>query len=481
MNASRLCMLASLEQQLREFLPTHPLGHERAAAVLFRRLSVKVPGLPDSDRYIAAEVHPFPEEWVVSSSPTHVRYELHHLRELFRRCEEDGLVFGFAHSHPAGAAGFSTQDDENEQTLITAISNRNGPEVHMVAMVLCDGQWLSRIHQKGSQPIDVRHVAVVGDRIALHAYTRSKSPLTDDVTSRQEAAFGRPFVDMLRSLRVGVVGCSGTGSPTATLLARAGVGELILVDKDRLEDSNLNRVRGFKRKDVGEHKAKVLQQYIHDLGLSVAVAAYETLADSDPATLDALSSCDVVFGCTDDEIGREALNAACYFYALPYIDIGLGGVVAPDAEGNAKLRSHFGRLSVVLPEAGECLFCQGVISERGIARENALRQEPELTEDQLKERYLDGGGEQAPGVGPFTNAVADFAAATLFDLLRPYRRYPPELRRDLLNVDFVNLEFRSPGYKQDAECEYCSKHTFLLKKTKYRLGRPALGQANVYL
>ncbi len=481
MKSDRLCLLSSQDRTLREFFGTDPCGHERAAAVLFQRLATHVPGLTDSDRYVAVEVHPFPPDWIVGSSPTHVRYELHHLRELFRRCDEEGLVFGFVHSHPPGYAGFSQQDDENERTLVTAISNRNGPDIHMVALVLCDGEWFARIHQVGGSPIAARHLTIVGDPLELHAYARTENPDSEDVTSRQAAAFGRPFVDMLHSLRIGVIGCSGTGSPTATLLARAGVGELILVDKDNLADSNMNRVRGFRRRDIGKAKAPVLQQYIQDLDLPVTVASFESLVDCDPATVDAISSCDLVFGCTDDEIGREALNAACYLYALPYIDVGLGGVVAADARGEPKLRNHFGRVSVIMPEAGECLFCQGVISDIGIAREAALRESPSLTEDDLQERYLDGGAEGSPGVGPFTSATADFAVATLFDLLRSYRRYPPELRRDLFIVNFVTLEFSSHAQKANSECEYCGTRGFLLKQSEYRLGRPALGRRNVHI
>jgi hypothetical protein len=67
----------------------------------------------------------------------------------------------------------------------------------------------------------------------------------------EEAAFGKPFNQMLQSLRVAVIGLGGTGSPVATLLARSGVGELVLIDGDRLEASNLNRVRGYRRRFGG--------------------------------------------------------------------------------------------------------------------------------------------------------------------------------------------------------------------------------------
>src|SRR6266850_3024158 len=141
MSQARISMLGSQEATLIRFLDSHPLGHERAAIVLFRRLHIDVPGLEESDRYLAVEVIPFEDSWVTSSSGAHVAFELKYFRELFRRCEEQSLVFGFVHNHPGGPLDFSTIDDENERTLVTAIRNRNGTDIHFVAMLWSQGMW----------------------------------------------------------------------------------------------------------------------------------------------------------------------------------------------------------------------------------------------------------------------------------------------------------------------------------------------------
>jgi hypothetical protein len=274
MTGPRLTLLGSQHDALTSFLVSHPAGHEKAAAVLFRRLHVAVDGLEQSDRYIAHEVVPFDESWITSSSPAHVAFDLAPLRDLFRRCEEEKLVFGFIHNHPAGPAVFSEVDDANERTLLTALVNRNGPDITFVSMLRADGQWLARV-RSGHAPetvIPVRHTLVISDRIRLFGYKQSSSEHTE-VQARQAAAFGRPFVDMLQSLRVGIVGCGGTGSPLATLAARAGVGEPVLIDKDLLAKSNLNRVRGLTARDVGEPKARRLKQFIDGIGVSVKVAS----------------------------------------------------------------------------------------------------------------------------------------------------------------------------------------------------------------
>lgn len=482
MNSSRITLLGSQEKKLLNYLQSHPAGHERAAVILFRRLACTVADLSSSDRYVAIEVIPFEDNWISSSSASHVSFEMKYLRDLFRRCEEGSLVFGFVHNHPGGFPDFSDMDEDNERTLLQALRNRNGPEINFIAMLWTNNTWKARVRH-GKYPSTsktVRHVLVVDQPLRMFNYHETTSG-DESITARNAAAFGQPFVDKLASLRIGVIGAGGTGSPTVMLLARAGVGELVLIDNDKLEKSNLNRVRGAGVSDVGKNKARILQTTIKSLKLPTKIAAFESFVDLDPIAVDALSSCDVIFGCTDDQIGREVLNTALYVYAIPYIDVGLGGQISNDSEGDPYLRYHFGRISTILPESGECLFCQGVIKDVWIRHQYALRSNPDMAAAEARDRYLEGGGEQAPGVGPFTSAVADYGVATLFDLIKPFRKFPGELRRDHFRIDFVKMELRSNQEKNDEDCVYCRKKEYLLVKEKYRLNRPMLGKRNVSL
>lgn len=480
MRSPRLTLLASQDRQLVDFLDSHPDGHERAAIVLFRRIHRAVEKLPASDRYLAVEVLPFEDDWVTSSSPVGIQFQLEPLRECFRRCADENLVFGFVHCHPNGGPEFSSIDDANERTLLQAIRNRNGIDVHFVAMLWSESSWHARVRHAATiqKSVAARHVAILGEHVDLQAYCRRTF---DDaaVEARQAAAFGQPLVDKLKSLRVGVVGAGGTGSPTITLLARAGVGEIVVFDCDPLEQSNLNRVRGAGSEDVGKSKSKILATFVDGLELSTEIVAVDALIDQSEVAVDALATCDIVFGCTDDQIGRELLNTAVYMYALAYVDVGLGGRVHDDRDGIPILRYHFARISTILPEAGECLFCQGVIRDAWIQAQYAIRANPNISEDELKERYLEGGGEAAPGVGPFTSAAADFGVQNLFELLREFRRSGPELRSDLYTIDFVNMDIRSKAFRENADCPYCQQKVFLLQPERYRLNRPALGKTNV--
>lgn len=477
----RITLLGSHHRILAEHLDGHPDGHERVAVVLFKRIHVHVSDLWDSDRYIAREVHLLGAECITCSSGMHVGYNLEPLREFFRRCEDERLVFCFVHNHPGGPAEFSDVDEKNEQTLVRAIANRNGLDTSLVALLWANGKWVARVRNGRSldRPVGARHVAVISDRIDVFE-TGDVTADVSDIQLRQAAAFGKPFTQKMQSLRVGIVGNGGTGSPAATLAARSGIGEIILFDKDQLQRSNLNRVRGLRADDVGHPKSLRLRNFIDGIGIQTKTAAIESFIDDSGDAIDALATCDVILGCTDDVLGRDVINLCTYFYAQPLIDVGLGGGIGKTPKGEPFLQNHAARVSTVLPESGHCLFCQGVITPIWIRTAYEQRKNPDLSPEEMKERYLENGNDPAPGVGPFTSAAADFLIATLFDLVRPYRRFPLEVRRDLFFVDFIKMEIRSPEQTENPECAYCGTRDFLNMKETNRLGRPSLGKRDEY-
>lgn len=77
---------------------------------------------------------------------------------------------------------------------------------------------------------------------------------------------------ILRRAAVGIAGCGGLGSQAAVSLARAGVGRLILVDGDRVEESNLNRQHYFLE-DVGRLKVEALAARLRSINPEIQASA----------------------------------------------------------------------------------------------------------------------------------------------------------------------------------------------------------------
>lgn len=475
----RITLLKSQDNQLRQWLTNHPDHHERGAIILFRRFSRPVNGLAESERFVATEIILMDGDWILESSENHFKINMRKFPDIYARCETENLELGFIHNHPPSYPNFSKHDDVNEKNILHGLSGCNGLSSFLISMVLTDDNWIARTRQ-GIDPttaIEPRHIIVLGDSIELYG-VKMPDELPANL-ARQEAAFGKPFNVKLQSLRVAVVGLGGTGSPTATLLARTGIGELILIDGDNLEKTNMNRVRGYTGTDVGRKKAESLSAFIKSLELNVAVTHISNYLDGE--ALDAISSADVVLGCTDDISGRDLMNQALYYYGLVYIDLGIAGNVGKDESENPFLQSQKGRVSCILPESGACLRCQGVVTDQKLSDEQKFKDKPELreldAETLKKDYYIVGAGVQSPGIGAFTSATADNAVATLMNLVTSFRKLPSDLRQDNIWIDFINMSIHSNEPINDPDCIYCRKKTVLLaSEGKYRLGIPQLGK-----
>ena len=80
--------------------------------------------------------------------------------------------------------------------------------------------------------------------------------------SRQELVIGKKAQKKLENSKIAIVGLGATGSLTSELLVRAGVKKLILIDRDYVESSNLQRQHMFVVSDIGESKVRVSEKYL---------------------------------------------------------------------------------------------------------------------------------------------------------------------------------------------------------------------------
>jgi len=177
---------------------------------------------------------------------------------------------------------------------------------------------------------------------------------------------------ILSELTIGIAGQGGVGGIVAEHLARLGVGTLVLVDYDRLEDGNFNRSQGATRSDVASRLSKV-DVYARIAGEAATASNFqvspvrESVAES--AGLNALLDCDIVVSAADDAFGRQVLDHMAYAHLVPVIDGGT--ILVPDSRSMLLVA---GKSQVVAAGPGHaCLECQGVYTqeEATIARESA--------------------------------------------------------------------------------------------------------------
>ncbi|GAA5096141.1 HesA/MoeB/ThiF family protein [Wohlfahrtiimonas larvae] len=124
--------------------------------------------------------------------------------------------------------------------------------------------------------------------------------------------------EKIQQARVLVIGCGGLGNAAAPLLAAAGIGELILVDFDTIDLSNLQRQIHFKTEDVGENKAEILKKHLHNLNPNVAIYAVPEKANH-ALLLDLVKNVDMVLDCTDNFAIRQIINQVAHDHKIPLI------------------------------------------------------------------------------------------------------------------------------------------------------------------
>ena len=122
----------------------------------------------------------------------------------------------------------------------------------------------------------------------------------------------------LQRAKVLIVGAGGLGSPIALYLAAAGVGEIGLVDFDRVDISNLQRQILYSTEDVGERKVEAARRRIRAANPHVRVAVHEASLSRENA-MEILRPYDVVVDGTDNFATRYLVSDACVLLGKPNV------------------------------------------------------------------------------------------------------------------------------------------------------------------
>lgn len=320
------------------------------------------------------------------------------------------------HSHPRGLRAFSYTDDVSDREVLGSIAQLVDPKLPQAsAIMMPTGEILARRVTADELGPDLWHVSVVGDD--LHYWHPETPYFPDPATMRHAQVFGQGTTDLLGRLSAAVVGCSGTGSIVVEQLSRLGIGRLVLVDPDRIELKNLNRIVNAFRDDADNNRLKVevLAAAVRRVGLVREVLALP-MNLATPEAIRSVAECDVVFGCMDTTEGRHLLNRLSTFYNLPYFDVG----IRIDADGRGGIAGLYGAVHYVQPGRSS-LLTRGVYDLGQVASEAMRRTSPALYARQLDEGYIRGVLEERPAVISVNTFFAAQAVNEFLARIHPFR------------------------------------------------------------
>jgi molybdopterin/thiamine biosynthesis adenylyltransferase len=239
-----------------------------------------------------------------------------------------------------------------------------------------DGTWSARVwlHEVnvGSREQRLRRqwcsaVRVAGDSLKVDfADELRPTPRFRDLFRRTVAMWGAESHARLTSLRVGIVGLGSVGALVAETLARMGFHDFVLIDFDRVEPHNLDRLVTAAEAEIGNLKVEAARRRIELVRTAetVRVRAVEHSVAEDEGYSAALD-CDLIFSCVDRPRARHILNHFAYAHLIPVVD---GGIVARFR--GSEFRGADWQVQTVAP-GRPCLECLGTYEPADVSTEAA--------------------------------------------------------------------------------------------------------------
>lgn len=401
---------------------------------------------PAGGRLVVVSVETAPASAYVRRTATAAVLSPEYLFDVANRARAANKSVVLAHSHPFDddRPTFSPVDDAGEKRLKAFLGARVAG-THC-AFVASPGGLRARILG------NTREIAVteVGSKVVvIDEFDDQGGPA--ERYERQVRAFGAAGQRQIAKLTVAVVGAGGTGSIVCQQLAYLGVGKYILLDFDRIEQTNLNRVVGATPADVGKLKTDVARRGIEAVQPQADVKIVTGNVIEDNVAKELLGA-DLIFICTDSHASRAVINQIAYQYLIPTIDMGVSLSVR-----DGKLAYITGRVQLLAPGL-PCLTCLELLDSETIRREMLT------PEARAADRYIQGHHEPQPAVISLNGTMASLAITMFLGVVTDA---PVRARSQL--YDGVNGSLKNFTGLTDPQCFTCSAGGALAKGDSWAL------------
>jgi len=148
--------------------------------------------------------------------------------------------------------------------------------------------------------------------------------------------------ERLKCAKVGIIGTGGLGSPITIYLAVAGIGRIVLADKDVVERSNLNRQILHWDRDIGRKKAASAEEKLRQLNPEIEIVSYDREITGENIE-EVFRDVDAVVDALDNLPSRFLLNEFAVRHRMPLFHGAVWGLE--------------GRASTIIPGKTVCLRC----------------------------------------------------------------------------------------------------------------------------
>ena len=288
-------------------------------------------------------------------------FEPDYLARSVRVAREKKAGLAFMHSHPvSGWQGMSGADVDAERDVLAYPAGATG--LPFVGLTIgTDGYWSARFWERDNGQMR-RHwcekVRVVGPQF-YKIYSNDEiapPPLRKEILKRTFDTWGREQQNTIARLKVGIVGLGSVGCIVAEAVARIGITQVTLIDPDKVEEHNLDRLLYGTLDDIGKLKVSLAAHAMrcHSTAEEIQITALP-VSIHDEAAYKAVLDCDIIFSCVDRPVARDVLNYIAQAHLIPVID---GGIAVENDRRQDRLLSAHWRAHIVTPYH-QCLRCSG--------------------------------------------------------------------------------------------------------------------------
>lgn len=361
-----------------------------------------------------------------------------------------GAVPVHIHSHPAGISDFSSYDDQHEKALHEWLAQNGQPWLLSIVKAQgCDPRV--RLWRDGEAKFCGLRLGL--RRITLPNTDRNETNPCEILESLdRQRAFGEEFRQNAARLQIGIVGLGGVGMPVAEMLARSGFTRFVLVDPDRVEATNLNRLGHAYRADIGRQKVNLARSIIRKacaaIGTSPKIRAFPVdICKSGGNAKNALAACDLILALTDDDLSRIMCLKLALENCVEYLQAGIG--IFQD-----RARIAAAKIEVTGAEMGRyCPLCSGRLSPAQASIDARRKVGGDVLAHGLANGYIPE--EPAPSIMSMNSICA---GAIVFEIQRRIAGLGPDA--DIWQHDFMTGEdiwTNALEHQLDGECLACGR------------------------
>lgn len=292
-----------------------------------------------------------------------------YLSRAIRLANDRGMGLAFMHNHfTPGWQDMSPEDIVAERDRIAPVAAST--KLPLVGLTMgTDGSmsarfWIDRDQAKPAWCHKVRFMengkmGVTYNSTILPPYQRRPQ------LKRTIDSWGWAMQEKMARLRIGVVGVGSVGAIVIESLARMGVKTLLLIDADKVETHNLDRLLHASPEDVNSYKVKIAEKHARRAATAENFQVISIAGNlQNEACYRAALDCDLLFSCVDHPLPKDLLNHIAYAHCIPVI---FGGIFL-DNKTNRRLAQANWSASVIGP-GHQCLRCDGQYTTSEVVQE----------------------------------------------------------------------------------------------------------------